>query len=103
MKTDRIYRLGESTEIFFNGDTEIIFRKGVWNYEEALLDLTGFDEAVQENEQELSSQEEQVQSMDEKETQDVSAPADTLPSKEDEWLYSEPRRFAKKPEDQQKD
>ena len=48
MKTDRIYRLGESTEIFFNGDTEIIFRKGVWNYEEALLDLTGFDEAVQE-------------------------------------------------------
>ncbi len=62
-----------------------------------------FEEAVQENEQELSSQEEQVQSMDEKETQDVSAPADTLPSKEDEWLYSEPRRFAKKPEDQQKD
>ena len=41
--------------------------------------------------------------MDEKETQDVSAPADTLPSKEDEWLYSAPRRFAKKPEDQQKD
>ncbi len=62
-----------------------------------------FEEAVQENEQELSSQEEQVQSMDEKETQDVSAPADTLPSKEDEWLYSEPRRFAKKPEDRQKD
>ena len=62
-----------------------------------------FEEAVQENEQELSSQEEQVQSMDEKETQDVSAPADTLPSKEDEWLYSEPRRFAKKPENQQKD
>ena len=62
-----------------------------------------FEEAVQENEQELSSQEEQVQSMDEKETQEASAPADTLPSKEDEWLYSEPRRFAKKPEDQQKD
>ena len=62
-----------------------------------------FEEAVQENEQELSSQEEQVQSMDEKETQEASAPADTLPSKEDEWLYSEPRRFAKKPENQQKD
>ena len=62
-----------------------------------------FEEAVQEKEQELSSQEEQVQSMDEKETQEASAPADTLPSKEDEWLYSEPRRFAKKPEDQQKD
>lgn len=48
MKKDRNYRLGESTEIFFNGDTEIIFRKGVWNYEEALLDLTSFDDAAQE-------------------------------------------------------
>lgn len=48
MKTDRIYKLGESTELFFNGDTEVIFRKGVWNYEEALLDLSVFDDATQE-------------------------------------------------------
>lgn len=48
MKTDRIYKLGESTEIFFNGDTEITFRKGVWNYEEALLDLSVFDDGAQE-------------------------------------------------------
>ena len=38
----------ESTELFFNGDTEVIFRKGVWNYEEALLDLSVFDDATQE-------------------------------------------------------
>ena len=48
MKTDRVYKLGESTEIFFNGDTEVVFRKGVWNYEEALLDLSVFDDAIQE-------------------------------------------------------
>lgn len=48
MKTDRVYKLGESTEIFFNGDTEVVFRKGVWNYEEALLDLSVFDDATQE-------------------------------------------------------
>lgn len=48
MKTDRIYKLGESTELFFNGDTEVIFRKGVWNYEEALPDLSVFDDATQE-------------------------------------------------------
>lgn len=48
MKTDRIYKLGESTELFFNGDTEVIFRKGVWNYEEALLDLSVFDDTTQE-------------------------------------------------------
>ena len=31
MKTDRIYRLGESTEIFFNGDKEIGGGGGVWS------------------------------------------------------------------------
>lgn len=61
------------------------------------------EEAVQKNVQELPSQEEPVQAVDEKETQDASAPTDPHPSKEDEWLYSKPRRFAKKPENQQKD
>ena len=44
----RFMTIPESTELFFNGDTEVIFRKGVWNYEEALLDLSVFDDATQE-------------------------------------------------------
>ena len=61
------------------------------------------EEAVQEAAQDLPSQEENIPAVDEKETQDASAPADPFSSKEDEWLYSKPRRFAKKPENQQKD
>lgn len=48
MKITNNYKLGESTEIFFNGDSEIVFRKGVWNYEEAVMDISMFSENVQE-------------------------------------------------------
>jgi thiazole/oxazole-forming peptide maturase SagC family component len=48
MNTEKQYSLGENTAIFFNGREEIVFRKGVWNYEEADLDISTFDEAAQE-------------------------------------------------------
>lgn len=48
MKIEKKYTLGESTTIFFNGESEIIFRKGVWNYEEAVMDIGAFDEDTQE-------------------------------------------------------
>ena len=44
MKIANQYRLGESTEIFYNGQEEVVFRKGVWNYEEAVLDISQFDD-----------------------------------------------------------
>jgi thiazole/oxazole-forming peptide maturase SagC family component len=40
-----VYMLREGVRIFRNGE-EIRFRKGVWNYSEAALQLTGQDEAV---------------------------------------------------------
>lgn len=48
MKLGNQYKLGETTEIFFNGEAEIVFRKGIWNYEEALLDISVFDPSMQE-------------------------------------------------------
>lgn len=47
MKIESKYTLSESTTIFFNGESEIIFRKGVWNYEEAVMDISVFDENTQ--------------------------------------------------------
>lgn len=49
MKLEKQYSLGESTAIFFNGETEIVFRKGVWNYEEAVMDITDLSETTQES------------------------------------------------------
>lgn len=49
MKMINEYRIGESTTIFFNGEAEIIFRKGVWNFEEAILDISVFDEKLQDD------------------------------------------------------
>lgn len=48
MKLENHYRIGESTSIFFNGEAEIVFRKGVWNYEEAVMDISGFGEETQD-------------------------------------------------------
>ncbi len=49
MKMEKEYTMGEGTAIFFNGENEIVFRKGVWNYEEAILNISQFDEELQEN------------------------------------------------------
>ncbi len=47
-KNKKCYSLGENTEIFFNGESEIVIRTGVWNYEDAILDISVFDEDMQE-------------------------------------------------------
>jgi len=40
-------RIGDSTTIYVNGSTEIVLRKGVWNFEEALLDLSPLEDPLQ--------------------------------------------------------
>lgn len=47
MPLGKSFRVGDATTINFNGDSEIILRKGVWNHEEALLDLGPFEDSVQ--------------------------------------------------------
>lgn len=48
MAMKKFFSIGEGTTIFFNGEAEIIFRKGIWNYEEAVLDISEFDTDLQE-------------------------------------------------------
>ena len=45
---ERSYKIGEQTTIIFNGETEIRFRKGVWNIEEACLDISVYDPLLQD-------------------------------------------------------
>jgi len=46
MKMESKYKLKDGVRIYFNGDNEIRFRKGIWNYEEAVLDVNFFDEGI---------------------------------------------------------
>ena len=39
MNTKNKYKLLENVRIYFNGEDEIRFRKGIWSYEEATLVL----------------------------------------------------------------
>ena len=43
MKILRTYKVQDNVNIYFNGDNEVRFRKGIWNYEEATLDLNWFE------------------------------------------------------------
>ncbi|KRU24277.1 thiazole/oxazole-forming peptide maturase SagC [Clostridium sporogenes] len=40
MKNNTIYRLSNNLRIYDNGENEIRFRSGLWNYNEAVLDLS---------------------------------------------------------------
>lgn len=37
------FRIAETTTIYFHGGDEIVFRKGIWNHEEAILDISIFE------------------------------------------------------------
>lgn len=43
MKLLHFYKVQDNVNIYYNGDNEIRFRKGIWNYEEATLDLNWFE------------------------------------------------------------
>jgi len=38
------YVLADSVCIYFNGTDEVRIRKGIWNYEEAILSFEGFSD-----------------------------------------------------------
>ncbi len=40
------FNLMDNVTIYFNGDDEVRFRKGIWNYEEATLDITPVADTV---------------------------------------------------------
>lgn len=43
MKLLHTYKIQDNVNVYFNGDNEVRFRKGIWNYEEATLDLNWFE------------------------------------------------------------
>jgi thiazole/oxazole-forming peptide maturase SagC family component len=43
LKLLHTYRIQDNVNVYFNGDNEVRFRKGIWNYEEATLDLNWFE------------------------------------------------------------
>jgi thiazole/oxazole-forming peptide maturase SagC family component len=43
-----VYRLKEGVRIFYSGDEEIRFRKGVWSYNEAVIKLQGQEDKVKQ-------------------------------------------------------
>src|SRR5215472_16230971 len=42
----RVYRLNEGVRVFSTNNEEIRFRKGIWNFNEAVLRLAGQDESA---------------------------------------------------------
>ncbi len=48
MKTENRYELMENVIVYFNGDNEIRFRKGIWNYEEANLNTAPLPDKIKE-------------------------------------------------------
>lgn len=43
MKLLHNYKVQDNVNIYYNGENEVRFRKGIWNYEEATLDLNWFE------------------------------------------------------------
>lgn len=42
------FNLYDNATLFFNSDSEIRFRKGIWNFEEAALDLNDLTDNLKE-------------------------------------------------------
>lgn len=43
MKLLHNYKIQDNVNVYYNGENEVRFRKGIWNYEEATLDLSWFE------------------------------------------------------------